>query len=117
MMMLLPTDLNFCKVGESFNSDAITGTSGMPCYAMSDSLLGWTNKTSWSELTCNDMSTVTKTAVNEDGSVETSRLKDVMAYNHVVGGCCGNGSVGNLKCAASNQGATGSGLGLELEHI
>ena len=100
MMMLLPTDLNFCKVGESFNSDA-TVSVGLSCYAMSNSLLGWTNKASWSELTCNDINSATKTEVKEHGSVETSHLKDIMAHNAYLGGCCGNGSVTNAMCVST----------------
>ena len=100
MVTLLPTDLNFCKAGESFNSDA-TVSAGLSCYAMSNSLLGWTNKASWSELTCNDINSATKTEVKEHGSVETSHLKDIMAHNAYLGGCCGNGSVTNAMCVST----------------
>ena len=107
LVMLLPTDLNFCKAGESFNSDATIAVSNTTsCRSASNQLLSWTNKASWSDVTCNDINTATRTEVNEHGREETSRLSDIMAHDGYVGGCCGNRAWTNVMCAPSTQGAT-----------
>jgi len=82
---------NFCKDPSNFWPDyQPSGLYGATCLEISSGLLVDTNKTSWSDVTCDDIDEAPEPVQLPNGA--TVRLNETMHYDPMVGGCCGNGA-------------------------